>query len=212
MNTQLLSIVLCSVLWLSNSGIVALADFLRAQHPATDGEDAQTAQLQLVSFADPTSVDTWYSRTDTVMGGISDSTLQPTLNGTAVFNGVVRFENSGGFATVQTDFRASRNLAAYDGLTLRFRGDGKTYGITVRNNERAIGFEASFATTANTWQNVRIPWSAFIPKRSGRIVQGYVLDPANIRSMRLIISEQAGPYSLEVAHIGAYDGMQLREP
>jgi hypothetical protein len=30
--------------------------------------------------------------------------------------------------------------------------------------------------------------------------------------MRLIISEQAGPYSLEVAHIGAYDGMQLREP
>ena len=207
MTTQLLSIALLSALWLSNSGIVALADFLRAQRPATDGEDAHTTQLTLVSFADPTTVAAWYSRTDTVMGGISDSTLLPTENGTAVFSGVVRFENNGGFATVQTDFRAPRNLAAYDGLTLRVRGDGKTYGITVRNNERAIGYEAPVATTANTWQNVRIPWSAFIPKRSGRILQGYVLDPANIRSMRLIISEQAGPYALEVAHIGAYDGM-----
>ena len=201
----LLSFSMLLVLTLTNSGIAALEDFLQAQRPATDGQDAHSGQWDLYSFADPSSLDAWYSRTDTVMGGISDSTIQPTGNGSALFSGVVRFDYNGGFATVQTDLPNARNLDSYDGLTLRVRGDGKTYGISVRNTNRAIGYEATFATQPNTWQDIRLPWRLFVPKRSGDILQGYVLDPSNIRSMRLIISGQAGPYALEVAQIGVYE-------
>jgi hypothetical protein len=193
------------VLTLSNSGITALADFLQAKSPTPDGLDAQHDALVLYDFATAADRDGWYSRTDTVMGGISDSAMQTTETGSALFSGVVRFENNGGFATVQTDLPRARNLAVYDGLTLRIRGDGKTYGISVRNTNRAIGYEATFATQLNTWQEVRLPWRIFVPKRSGDILSGYVLDPSNIRSMRLIISGQAGPYALEVAKIGAYE-------
>jgi ribosomal protein L19 len=201
----LLSFSMLLVLTLTNSGITALADFLQAQRPTPDGLDAQHDELVLYSFADPSSLDAWYSRTDTVMGGISDSAMQTTETSSALFSGVVRFDNNGGFATVQTDLPSARNLDGYDGLTLRVRGDGKTYGISVRNTNRAIGYEATFATQPNTWQEVRLPWRIFVPKRSGDILSGYVLDPSNIRSMRLIISGQAGPYALEVAKIGAYE-------
>jgi hypothetical protein len=200
----LLTLSFLLVVSLTNSGVSALADFLQAQRPATDGKDAHSDQWNLFSFADASVLAQWYSRTDTVMGGISDSALQPTDNDSALFSGVVRFDYNGGFATVQTDLPTARNLAGYDGLTLRIRGDGKTYGISVRNTERAIGYEATFATQANTWQEVRLPWRMFVPKRSGDIIKGYVLDPANIRSMRLIISGQAGAYTLEVAQIGVY--------
>ncbi len=200
----LLSFSMLLVLSLTTSGITALADFLQAQRPTPDGLDAQHDELVLYSFATTADRDAWYSRTDTVMGGISDSTIQPTGNGSALFSGVVRFDYNGGFATVQTDLPTARNLDGYDGLTLRVRGDGKTYGISVRNTNRAIGYEATFATQPNTWQDIRLPWRLFVPKRSGDILQGYVLDPSNIRSVRLIISGQAGPYALEVAQIGAY--------
>jgi hypothetical protein len=204
MINALLSLTVALVVTLSSSGITALADFLQAQRPITDGRDAQHDTLVLADFATATDRDGWYSRTDTVMGGISDSAMEISSTGYALFSGVVRFDNNGGFATVQTDLPRARNLAGYDGLTLRFRGDGKTYGISVRNTNRAIGYEASFTTQPNTWQEVRLPWRLFVPKRSGDILSGYVLDPSNIRSMRLIISGQAGPYALEVSHIGAY--------
>jgi hypothetical protein len=204
MINSLLSIAFLVAVTLSSSGITALADFLQAQNPTPDGLDAQHDALVLYDFATATDRDGWYSRTDTVMGGISDSAMQTTETGSALFSGVVRFENNGGFATVQTDLPTARNLDGYDGLTLRVRGDGKTYGISVRNTNRAIGYEATFATQPNTWQEVRLPWRIFVPKRSGDILSGYVLDPSNIRSLRLIISGQAGPYALEVAQIGAY--------
>lgn len=163
-------------------------------------------EMVMIDFADATAVNAWYSRNDDVMGGISESTLVASDTGSATFRGVIRFENNGGFATVQTDFASALELVRYDGLQLRVRGDGKQYGVYLRNDSRAVVYQATFVTSADTWQVVRLAWRDFVPTRFGRVVVAPALDPSVIRSLSLLIEfSQAGPFALEVKHIGVFE-------
>lgn len=175
---------------------------------ATESEAAATIEQEMVmiDFADATAVNAWYSRNDDVMGGISESTLVASDTGSATFRGVIRFENNGGFATVQTDFASALELVRYDGLQLRVRGDGKQYGVYLRNDSRTVVYQATFVTSADTWQVVRLAWRDFVPTRFGRVVVAPALDPSVIRSLSLLIEfSQAGPFALEVKHIGVFE-------
>ena len=166
----------------------------------------QTQEWAMIDFADAQAVRSWYSVNDGVMGGVSESTFKATTDGSAIFSGIVRFENNGGFATVQTDFNPARTMALYDGLTLQVRGDGKKYGVYLRTNSGSIRYQATFTTQKDEWQEVRLPWSAFVPTSFGRTVIAPALDPSSIRSMSLLIEfKQQGPFALEVKHIGAYE-------
>ena len=157
----------------------------------TTGATATIEQeMVMIDFADTTAVNAWYSRNDDVMGGISESTLVASDTGSATFQGVVRAENNGGFATVQTDFSPARNLQVYDGLQLRVRGDGKQYGVYLRSDNRSVVYQATFVTSADTWQVVMAP----------------AIDPSTIRSLSLLIEfKQFGPFALEVKHIGVFE-------
>ena len=163
-------------------------------------------EMVMIDFADTTAVNAWYSRNDDVMGGISESTLVASDTGSATFQGVVRAENNGGFATVQTDFSPARNLQVYDGLQLRVRGDGKQYGVYLRSDNRSVVYQATFVTSADTWQVVRLAWRDFLPTRFGQVVMAPAIDPSTIRSLSLLIEfKQFGPFALEVKHIGVFE-------
>lgn len=160
----------------------------------------------MIDFAKPTATRDWYSLNDGVMGGVSTSALVPTEHGTAIFQGVISFENNGGFATVQTDFAPAWDLRKYDGVRLWVRGDGKRYGVYLRNDFRALVYQATFVTTRNQWQEVRLPWRDFVPTRFGRQVRADALDPSDIRALSLLIEfKQEGPFALEVKHIGVFE-------
>lgn len=192
------------LLWVLMNGAAALEDFLAAQRPAVAPDTEQ--EWAMVDFADAKAVNAWYSRNDDVMGGVSRSTLVATGDSSARFMGVVSFENNGGFATVQTNFDPARNLSMYDGLRLQVRGDGKRYGVYLRNDSRSVVYQATFVTERDVWQEVRLPWREFVPTRFGRTVIAPALDTSQIQSMSLLIEyNQEGPFALEVRHIGVFE-------
>jgi hypothetical protein len=168
--------------------------------------NGQTQEWEMINFADEKAVRAWYPVNDGVMGGVSESAFTATGSDSAVFGGIVRFDNNGGFATVQTDFNPARSMQAYDGLKLQVRGDGKKYGVYLRNETRRVLYQATFTTEKDTWQEIRLPWSAFVPTSFGRTVTAPALDPSAIRAMSLLIEfKQQGPFKLEVKHIGAFE-------
>jgi hypothetical protein len=164
----------------------------------------QEATMKLVDFTLPNETSAWFSLNDDVMGGVSRSELLATTSGTAIFRGNVSFENNGGFATVQTNFRQPLNLSAYRGLVLRIKGDTKRYGVYLRTNSRSLVYQATYETTGE-WQTVQIPFDQFKPTYFGRTVPGDPIDTSIIRSMSMLIEyKQEGKFALEIAYIGVY--------
>ena len=160
--------------------------------------------MKLVDFALPNETKPWFPLNDDVMGGVSRSELVATTSGTAVFRGVVSFENNGGFATVQTNLSQPLNLSAYRGLTIKLKGDSKRYGMYLRTNSRSLVYQATFDTTGE-WQIIQLPFAQFKPTYFGRTVPGDPIDTSIIRSMSVLIEyKQEGPFALEIAHIGVY--------
>jgi monofunctional biosynthetic peptidoglycan transglycosylase len=125
--------------------------------------------------------------------------------GYASFQGVVSFDNNGGFASVRS--RPERHdLSGFDSLLLRVRGDGKRYGVRLRTEDSfdGVSYQASIAPPAGEWVELVLPLADFEPVFRGRVVSGHPpLDPAKIRTFGLIISRQEGPFRLDVAQIGA---------
>ena len=75
----------------------------------------------------------WSIVNDGVMGGRSTSKISLTDERTALFTGFVSLENNGGFASTRAAFQ-SLDLSAYEGVTLRVKGDGRRYQLRFRQN------------------------------------------------------------------------------
>ncbi|MFZ9858392.1 MAG: CIA30 family protein [Roseiflexaceae bacterium] len=160
--------------------------------------------MKLVDFSLPNETKAWAPLNDGVMGGVSRSELVATTSGTAIFRGVVSFDNNGGFATVQTNFVQPINVSAYRGISVRIKGDSKRYGMYLRTNSRSLVYQATFVTTGE-WQTIQLPFDQFKPTYFGRTVPGDPIDASIIRSMSVLIEyKQEGPFALEIAHIGVY--------
>lgn len=149
----------------------------------------------------------WMNVDDVVMGGVSDSAVQLTSDGTAVFTGNLSLENSGGFASVRTVL-AQRNYADFDGFRIRVKGDGKRYSFRARNDDRFDGvvYKFDFDTVSDEWTEVELPFLEFKPSFRGRILDDVPpLDRSNIAQIGLLISNrQAGAFRLEIEWIAAY--------
>ncbi len=161
----------------------------------------------LIDLRDPAEPGRWVAVHDTVMGGRSEGGLTRDPDGHLVFAGHLSLENNGGFASVRTLPR-ELGLAERTGLIFRVRGDGRTYQVRLRLDDRfdGVAWRFPFATTAGRWTVVTVPFSACEPVWRGRRVPGQgPLPPARIRQLGFMLADkQAGDFRLEVARIAAY--------
>ena len=146
----------------------------------------------------------WSVINDGVMGGVSTSSVR-VVNGVLVFSGRVRLENNGGFASNRSS-ASKYDLTAFDGIALRARGDGKKYGLNISTASAGrVLYRATFQTTQNEWQEIRIPFSSLIPTRFGNALSGPDFDAKTIESFGFIIAnKRAEEFRLEVDWIRAF--------
>jgi NADH dehydrogenase [ubiquinone] 1 alpha subcomplex assembly factor 1 len=146
----------------------------------------------------------WFVVNDGVMGGVSSSTVK-LENGMLVFEGQVRLENNGGFASVRSS-TSEQNLSEFSGVSLRVRGDGKMYALNLRTSSaRGVMYQAEFQTKAGEWLELRIPFSQLRPTRFGSTLKGFALEPSRIESFGFIIANKRSErFELVVDWIKAY--------
>ncbi len=159
----------------------------------------------LFLFTAPNSVAAWSPVDDRVMGGSSTSNLRHDPVGHAIFEGTVRPENNGGFASVRTlpmDLSA-KGASAY---VLRVSSDGKRYKFNLRmeDNLEGLTYQSAFVIPGGIWTSVHLPVSQFKATFRGRLVPGAPsLDPVLVRQAGFVIADQQmGNFSLKVQAIG----------
>ena len=148
----------------------------------------------------------WNSINDGVMGGLSSGGMR-LEGGIAIFGGTLSLENNGGFSSIRS-IPAEHNLAGKAGLVLRVRGDGRTYGLRLRTNDRFDGpsYQAALPTVAGEWTEVTVPFDQFQAVFRGRKVPRFPeLSPEKIRTFGLILADkQPGEFRLEMDWIRSY--------
>jgi monofunctional biosynthetic peptidoglycan transglycosylase len=148
----------------------------------------------------------WSIVNDGVMGGRSSSDIELTDQGTGLFSGFVSLENNGGFASVRATFQ-SLDLSAYQGVTLKVRGDGRRYQLRFRMDGSfdGVAHGTGFDTVAGEWVEIDLPFGGFQPTFRGRVPRGAgPLDPSRIRQMTFLIGDKKeGPFNLEIAWVKA---------
>jgi len=162
--------------------------------------------VTIIDFSDA-DAGPWSRINDGVMGGVSRSDISRTDQGTGLFTGVLSLENNGGFASVRTS-TGGVDLEGRGGLEAKVRGDGRTYQLRLRTDDRfdGVAYRASFATEDGEWITVRIPFTEFEPTYRGRILRDRgPLDPARVRQLGFMLADKTpGPFSLEIAHVRAW--------
>lgn len=157
----------------------------------------------IIDFSD-TDTSEWRVINDGVMGGKSQSSIRRTGRRTAVFAGELSLENNGGFASARTVVGA-RDLSAYTGLEIRVRGDGRTYQLRLRTDDRfdGISYRAQFQTPDGEWITIRIPFDQFLPTFRGRIFSDVPpLDASCIQQVGFLLADKKpGAFSLEIDFI-----------
>ncbi|MCA9440007.1 MAG: CIA30 family protein [Candidatus Omnitrophica bacterium] len=159
----------------------------------------------LIDFL-PEETKIWSPINDSVMGGVSRSSIEQASDSTAVFKGVVSLENNGGFASIRS--KAQRfDLSDYKGVHIRVKGDGKRYQFRIRTDARFDGpnYQTTFETTAREWTVHQFSFADFIATYRGRRLPDHPpIDPAKVQSFGFLIADkQKGPFELEVDWIGA---------
>lgn len=165
-----------------------------------DASDKKSSYLQtLSSVRDPGDIDRWAVINDGVMGGRSQSTLEALPAG-AIFAGAVSAENGGGFASVRASLS---NPTAPDGraISVRVRGDGKTYQFRIRTDTRWDGpaYKYTFTTEPGEWQEIVMPLREFQASFRGRLVaDAPAIESGAIQQVGFLIADkQLGPFKLE---------------
>jgi len=159
---------------------------------------------KLFLFTATDSVNAWGAVDDRVMGGCSTSRLRHDPLGHAVFEGTVKPDNNGGFASVRTQAMdwGVQSASAY---VLQVCGDGKRYKFNLRMDDRFDGvtYQAAFTTAPGGWTTVHLPVSAFSATFRGRAVPGALsLDPVRVRQLGLMVADQQfGDFCLQVRSI-----------
>jgi monofunctional biosynthetic peptidoglycan transglycosylase len=164
-------------------------------------------EIVLLDFRNQEEIPEWLIINDGVMGGMSTSDIAYNPEGYLVFTGNVSLQNNGGFASFRSQSKTF-DLADYDGIKIRIRGDGKKYSLRLRTSSSfdGIAYAADFQSLKGDWQEIRIPFSDFTARFRGRIIMNAeALDQANIRQLGFLISDkQQGPFVMDIDWIKAY--------
>jgi monofunctional biosynthetic peptidoglycan transglycosylase len=141
----------------------------------------------------------WYTVDDTVMGGVSRSSLSRTAE-SVVFEGHLALDHGRGFASV----RWPVSLGDVDCMRLRVRGDGHTYRLTARRENEKLYFAQSFGTAPGAETELIAAASMLEPRWRGRHVHGAPsLDPAEVATLGLMIDRGPVPAD-DSSHEGSF--------
>lgn len=161
------------------------------------------AMAQTISFADLQAFPRAALVNDSVMGGVSRSTLSKEADYLR-FNGNVSLANNGGFASVR--FLLGEPLESNDRVQLRVKGDGQMYQLRFRmsGNWQAVAYSTRFQTIAGTWQTFDFLVEDFEPVwRSRKINNAPPLDLNAAQQLEVFISDkQQGDFELMLDTIG----------
>ena len=163
--------------------------------------------IMILDFTKAVAGNRWEAIDDRIMGGCSQSQPEYIDNIGLRFSGTVSLENNGGFASVRSDSDTA-DLGQYKGLTLRLRGDGKSYKFSLRTDLffDGVSYQTTFVTERDSWQEISLPFEAFIPTHHGiKLSTVAPMDTGNITSFGLFIADgQEGPFQLDIAWIKGY--------
>ncbi|NEN96096.1 MAG: NAD(P)H-binding protein [Moorea sp. SIO3I7] len=186
-------------------------------------ESLEPGKQLLFDFQNPSDdlQETWGAVDDVVMGGVSESSIR-LIDKAALFTGNVSTANSGGFVSVRTrNLPTPLNLAEYEGLELRVKGDGQRYKFILRNESKwdGIAYCYSFDTQKDQWMNVSIPFADLIPVfRAKTLKDAAPFNPSRICAIQLMLSKfeydgalnpkfAPGSFVLQLETIKAYGGI-----
>jgi monofunctional biosynthetic peptidoglycan transglycosylase len=168
-------------------------------------EDTMTQKKILIDFSEADD-SKWRVINDGVMGGVSRGNIQRTDQGTGVFSGVLSLENNGGFASIRSEV-GTQDLSSQAGLEIRVRGDGRTYQLRIRVDNRFedIAYRAYFDTVDGEWITVTIPFDEFLPVFRGRILKDApALDTSRVNRIGFLLADKKpGSFSLEIDFVRA---------
>lgn len=184
----------------------ALAATLFACLPAIAGERPPVADFspeESEKFA-------WSVVDDGVMGGLSQGKCETGKNGILRFFGTLSLENNGGFSSLRTG-NIKLDLSGAAGVTLRVKGDGRTYQLRFSTDAeyrgREMSFQAGFPTTKGEWTEIKVPFKRFIGTWRGTELPDKTFAPSKVRRLGLQMADKKeGPFELHVDWIRTYGG------
>lgn len=165
-------------------------------------ENAMGASLK-IDFSDPKELSYWYRVDDSVMGGVSQSTLR-VVDDIGYFEGELSLRNNGGFASVRRvgpiTLQSSGNP-----LVIDVRGDGRVYQLRLRTNKGfdGVAYVATFTSSPESWQTLAFDESDFVAQFRGRLVsQAPALAFTDVRQIGFMLADkQPGLFQLAIKEI-----------
>lgn len=152
----------------------------------------------------------WRTVNDSVMGGRSIGDFR-TKGERIVFRGSTN-TRGGGFSSIRA-YPSGMDLTGSTGITLRLRGDGRTYTFRLEPRGTRASYWLRFATVAGQWMDVTLPYSDFWPNWRGRRLSGPIINGADIAGLGLMIYDgEDGPFQLELDRVTAITDQEAKTP
>ena len=149
--------------------------------------------MNLVKFSLESNLSNWRIVDDIVMGGKSNGNFDLSDDGYGLFYGSVSLENNGGFSMVQYKFEP-KAVYDYSKISLRLKGDGKTYQFRVKSDTNE---KHSFVTpfeTSGEWEIIEIPFNALYPAFRGRKLNHSNFAGKNLEMIAFLIGNKTSEF------------------
>jgi len=162
----------------------------------------------LSMFSSTQEVNNWRISNDTVMGGISSSSIK-TEGESLLFSGELRLEYNGGFTSVWRAPEKNLFSDSSERISITVKGDGRPYQLRLRTiASPRISYSASFETTKDEWTTHTFQLSDFTPVWRGRLVSGAPdLQFIDIHQIGFLLADKnPGNFALRVSQIMTLTG------
>ena len=162
-----------------------------------------------ILFQNDNDIEAWRRVNDSVMGGVSRSSMSQEGD-YGVFSGTLSLDNNGGFASVRRlwtplDDKTDIKNGTDGKIRLKVVGDGQYYQLRFRTSRYldGVSYATGFQTKAGELTEHTFALSDFIPVWRGRQVRNVkVLAWEDVVQIGIMITQkQEGPFKLKIASI-----------
>ncbi|MEM0912157.1 MAG: CIA30 family protein [Pseudomonadota bacterium] len=157
---------------------------------------------------DKAMISEWASIDDSVMGGLSQSSMREE-EGKYVFSGNVSLQNNGGFASVRSGVRLS-NVSDDATVYIKVKGDGRKYQLRfrMRDDFDGVSYTVAFKTTKDHEIERTFRLQDFIPVwRGKRVSHAPSLRWQDVNQIGFMVTDkQQGQFRLEVNEVNWLNG------